>query len=56
MTVGGESLIKAIRPDKIKIKDFETDKIYIGESLTELSEYKIILNVNMEGDIHNEQN
>jgi stage II sporulation protein GA (sporulation sigma-E factor processing peptidase) len=53
-TVGGESLIKAFRPEKITIGNYSTDKIYIGESLTSLDDYKIILNINLEGEIHND--
>lgn len=47
-TVNGESLIKAFRPEKITIEKINTDKVYIGESLTPLDEYKMILNINLE--------
>ena len=53
-TVNGESLIKAFRPEKITINNFITDKVYIGESLSKLDEYKMILNINLEGDLHND--
>ena len=53
-TVSGESLIKAFRPEKFTINNFSTDKIYIGESLTPLDEYKIILNINLEGEMYND--
>lgn len=53
-TVNGDSLIKAFRPDLLQIDDFKTDKIYIGESATPLDEYKIILNINLEGEMHND--
>lgn len=53
-TVNGESLIKAFRPKKITINNFITDKVYIGESTAVLDEYKIILNINLEGEIQNE--
>lgn len=53
-TVNGDSLIKAFRPDLLQIGDFKTDKIYIGESAVPLEEYKIILNINLEGEIQNE--
>lgn len=53
-TVSGESLIKAFRPEKFTIDNFSTNKIYIGESLTPLDDYKIILNINLEGEMHND--
>lgn len=53
-TVNGESLIKAFHPQKITINNYSTDKVYIGESITPLDEYKIILNINLEGEMHNE--
>lgn len=53
-TVSGNTIIKAFRPDRIKIDGFETDKVYIGESLTPLDDYKIILNINLERELHNE--
>lgn len=53
-TVNGESLIRAFKPEKISVNNFSTDKVYIGESNTNLNEYKIILNINLEGDLHNE--
>lgn len=53
-TVNGESLIKAFRPEKITIGNFSTNKIYIGESQVKLDEYKIILNINLEGEMHND--
>ena len=54
LTVNGESLIKAFKPEKIIINNFSTDKVYIGESLTPLDEYKMILNINLEGEISND--
>ncbi|MBR5246690.1 MAG: sigma-E processing peptidase SpoIIGA [Clostridia bacterium] len=53
-TVNGESIIKAFKPQKITIGDFYTDKVYIGESAVLLNEYKIILNINFEGEMNNE--
>ena len=53
-TVNGESIIKAFKPQKLSIENFITDKVYIGESLVGLNEYKIILNINLEGEINNE--
>lgn len=53
-TVNGDSLIKAFRPEKITIDKFITDKVYIGESIAPLDEYKMILNINLEGEIHND--
>lgn len=52
-TVNGESLIKAFRPTKMTIDNFSTDKVYIGESLSPLDEYKMILNINLEGELYN---
>ncbi len=53
-TVNGESIIKAFKPQKITIGSFTTDKVYIGESAVALDEYKIILNINLEGEMNNE--
>lgn len=53
-TVNGDSLIKAFRPECLQINDFKTDKIYIGESVVPHEEYKIILNINLEGELHND--
>lgn len=53
-TVNGESLIKAFRPQKLVINNFSTDKVYIGESIAKLDEYKMILNINLEGELHND--
>lgn len=53
-TVNGESIIKAFRPQKFTIGDYSTDKVYIGECVTPLNEYKIILNINLEGEMHND--
>lgn len=53
-TVNGESLIKAFRPTRITIDNFSTDKVYIGESITSLEEYKMILNINLEGELYND--
>ena len=53
-TVNGESVIRAIRPHKLIINDFVTDKVYIGESASQLCEYKMILNINLEGEIYND--
>ncbi len=53
-TVNGESVIKAFRPHKLIINNFSTNKVYIGESVTPLDEYKMILNINLEGDLHND--
>ncbi len=54
-TVNGTALVKAVRPDSLKIGGFETDKVYIAESDMPLDEYKIILNINLEGEIQNEK-
>lgn len=53
-TVSGETLLKAYRPKQIEIGNYKTDKVYIAESLTPLDEYKIILNINIEGEMHND--
>ncbi len=53
-TVNGDSLVKSFRPEKFSINNFSTDKIYVGESTTPLDEYKIILNINLEGEMCNE--
>lgn len=53
-TINGESVIKAFRPQKLIIKNFSTDKVYIGESASQLNEYKMILNINLEGELHND--
>lgn len=52
-TVQGESIAAAFRPEFIKIGDYETDKIYVAQGKTD-ENYKIILNINLEGEIHNE--
>ena len=52
-TVNGDSLIKAFRPERLQINSFITDKVYIGESTVPLEEYKIILNINLEGEMQN---
>ncbi len=52
-TVNGDSLIKAFRPDYLQINEFKTDKVYIGESTVPHEEYKIILNINLEGEMQN---
>lgn len=53
-TVNGESMIKAFKPQKIVIDKYVTDKVYIGESAVALDEYKIILNINIEGEMNND--
>ena len=53
-TVNGESIIKAFKPQNVIIGDFVTDKVYIGESAVSLDEYKIILNINLEGEMNDE--
>ena len=53
-TVSGESIIRSFKPQKVIIGNFSTDKVYIGESAVELNEYKIILNINLEGEMSNE--
>ena len=53
-TVNGESIIKAFKPQKVIIGDFVTEKVYIGESAVSLDEYKIILNINLEGEMNDE--
>ena len=54
LTVNGESVIRAFRPQKLIINNFSTDKVYIGESVSQLNEYKMILNINLEGELHND--
>ena len=54
-TVSGETLLKAYKPKSIEIGNFKTDKVYIAESLSPLDEYKIILNINLEGELHNDK-
>lgn len=53
-TVNGESIIRSFKPQKVIIGNFSTDRVYIGESAVELNEYKIILNINLEGEMSNE--
>ncbi len=53
-TVNGDSLIRAFKPENVSINNFATNKVYIGESNTKLQEYRVILNINLEGEIHNE--
>ncbi len=53
-TVNGESIMQAFKPEKISIDTFTTDRVYVGESNTHLDEYKVLLNINLEGEIHNE--
>ena len=53
-TVNGEALIKAFRPKRITIDNFSTDRVYIGESQSNLDEYKMILNINLEGELYND--
>ncbi len=53
-TINGESFIKAFKPQKVTIGNYSTNNVYIGESATQLDEYKIIFNINLEGEIHNE--
>ena len=53
-TVNGESIIRAFKPQKISIGNYITDKAYIGESAVVLDEYKIILNINLEGEMNND--
>lgn len=53
-TISGETLVKAYRPTQIEIGDYKTDRVYIAESLATLDEYKIILNINLEGEMHND--
>ncbi len=54
VTVNGESLIRVFRPESVKINEYTTEKVYIGESALPLEEYKIILNINLEGDMQYE--
>lgn len=53
-TINGESMIKAFKPQKFTVGNYSTDKVYIGECETPLNEYKIILNINLEGEMHND--
>ncbi len=53
-TINGESIIRAFKPQKLIIGNYSTDKVYIGECVTPLNEYKIILNINLEGEMHND--
>ncbi len=52
-TVNGETLIKAFKPDFIEYNGVKTDRVYIGESVVPHDEYKIILNINLEGEMSN---
>ncbi len=52
-TVNGESLLKAFKPDFIEFKGNKTNRVYIGESTVPHNEYKIILNINLEGEMSN---
>ncbi len=53
-TVNGESIIRSFRPQRVTIGKFTTDRVYIGESGSTLDQYKIILNINLEGEMNNE--
>lgn len=53
-TVNKESILKAYKPHFIEINGKKTDKVYIAESETVLDNYKIILNINFEGEFLNE--
>ena len=53
-TVNGESIIRSFRPQRVTIGNFTTNKVYIGESISGLDQYKIILNINLEGEMNNE--
>lgn len=55
-TVGGNTLMTAQRPVTLRIGSFSTDKVYVAKSLVPTDEYKIILNINLEGEIENVQN
>lgn len=50
-TINGDSLIKAIRPDKLIIDGVATNRVYVGESSTINDEYDVILNINLEGEM-----
>lgn len=54
-TVSGGAVVKAFRPDTFKSGNYITDRVYIAESLTHIDEYKIILNINLEGELQNEK-
>ncbi len=54
-TVSGETLLRAHKPLYIEIGEFKTNEVYIAESLAPLDEYKIILNINLEGEINNDK-
>ena len=53
-TDSGETLLKAYRPKLVEIGNYKTEKVYIAESLASLDEYKVILNINLEGEMHND--
>ena len=55
-TVSGETLLKAHKPISVEIGDYKTNEVYVAESLVPLDEYKIILNINLEGEINNDKN
>ena len=55
-TVSGETILRAHKPISLEIGEFKTNEVYIAESLAPLDEYKIILNINLEGEINNEKN
>lgn len=52
-TVNGESVIKAFKPDSVKIGGYTAEHVYIGESAVPMDEYKIILNINLWEEIRN---
>lgn len=54
-TVSGEALLKAYKPKSIEINNYKMDKVYIAESFSAIEEYEIILNINLEGEIHNDK-
>lgn len=54
-TVNGEGIIRAFRPDSLTLEGLKTQRVYVAESREALDEYKIILNINFEGEMQNEK-
>ncbi len=52
-TINGESLTKAFKPDFVELNGNKINRVYIGESTVPHNEYKIILNINLEGEMPN---
>ncbi len=53
-TANGSSLMTAKRPKSVTFANTVTDKLYVAKANEKLGEYKIILNINLQGEIDNE--